>query len=68
MDNLAKSLPELKPPMKFDTNYQECPMCFNCGFTEVTRHDQLGRPYRGVIRCQSCDYWFKLAAKLGADK
>jgi len=60
------------PPMKFDENYRECPMCFNCGWVQTTRHDAIGRQYRGVVKCRSCDYWprrsSEVAEKVAAGK
>ncbi len=33
----------------------QCRHCFGCGWREVP--DPTGAPYRGVVRCNECNYW-----------
>lgn len=44
--------------------YQPCEACFDCGFREVTRTFD-GVPYKGVIKCYSCNYWERYRQKHG---
>ena len=61
--NFEQTMTEIEAAKK-TPNYAPCEMCFDCGFTQVTRYFN-GEAVKGVIKCHSCGYWQRYREKHG---
>lgn len=52
--------------MNLTANYPECENCLNTGWKWIKQSEPSGRIHLGVIRCETCNYWWNVREKLAS--